>query len=133
MTAAETRFQNDQVRAAQMSMGNNLAAKQALRPETKLSRPNNSPVRRALPSPKMNPTASLAQPMVAPQRPQSPGPSFDDRTKRLLGEIRLEKLLNAPETQDAVTRVNLRDYYNDRDSGPDKGRQILEILSTYDR
>lgn len=127
MTGAETRFENDQKRARQAQLSN-LAAQQSIRPTAHQKR-NVNP--NALTQPRTA-VSSPVMPQTTPQAvPQGQSGSFDPVTDRLIRQVRLEKLISSPEVQDAVSRVNLRDYYHGRNSGPDKGRQVLEILNTY--
>lgn len=132
MTSAETRFDNDRIRAAQAAMGNNLAARNAMRPKHKVNRvlTKTSGVAPQLvqPPPVMPMPNSRRMPVSTPQAlPQS----FDQVTDSLIRQVRLEKLLSSPEAQDANTLVSLRDFWNNRDSGPDRGRQVADILDSY--
>lgn len=131
LKAAQTRFQNDQTRAAQLSMGQNLAARNSLRPT---GRPVNKP-NRTLPAGVVS-QQSIADSAVMSNQvpvsgPQAPAPSFDQTTDRLLKQIRLEKFVSSPEVMDAVSKVNLQNYFNAKAPGPDYGARILDIVNTY--
>lgn len=132
--SAQTRFDNDRTRAAQLAMGSfNQSATDSLRPtggSVNRRRPNRV-LPAGVPSQQSVANQAINTGQTPVSGPQAPAPSFDETTDRLLKQIRLEKFVGSPEVSDAVSKVNLQNYFNGKAPGPDYGARILDIVNTY--
>jgi hypothetical protein len=136
MSGAETRFNNDLKRGAQMQLGpGGMAASTAFRPNSTASKPKGAPVGGPPSSPNGSPPHPLQgqswRPQGAPQAPPAPGGNSSDLVGRLVQELQFEKLLTSPEVHEANELENFRDSMLNREPGPDRGSRVLSRLSSY--
>lgn len=114
-----------------MSMGTNLAARNSLKPKTKphkLARQS----RPAAPIVEGN-RLPFSVPQEAPRppvgRPEAAPPTLDPQVEALMHRASIEKLMESDTVQDAITKVNIKDYYNGRPvGGPQRAPQVMSIV-----
>lgn len=133
MTAAETRFQNDQIRAKQSQMVLP-AAQSALKPEHHdhkqgMGHIQQQPQQRMpMMPPGFKPMYDSPKP-PAPSQPEPRQPSILDNLAR---EVHLEKLISSPEMERANTLVRLRQHLRGRKANPQEtAAEVLGVLSNY--
>lgn len=119
---AVTRINNDQVRAKQMQMPHNQAAQMSLKEQTSEVRKGSNPVGRgSMPSPKgalqnLAPQRGLSLPEPASELANPP--EFDpdqfnkDMEDNILGQVRTEQFLKSPRLKDALTSIQLKEFFN---------------------
>lgn len=132
LKSAQTRFKNDRTEAAKLALGRfNQSAQNSLRPTGGVKRRPNRVLPAGVPSQQSiaSNAISVGQPPIS--GPDAPAPSFDQTTDRLLKQIRLDKFVESPEVMDAVSKINLQNYFNGKVPGPDYGARILDIVNTY--
>ena len=140
--SATTRFNNNQVKAAQGTMPHNAAAQASLRKQSSGSNPRGNPV-----SPTQNPNDLLAPggPMGPQQAnlptggaglPPEAGEGFDpavfqeQQINELVGSIRAQEFINSPRVKDAASSVRLKNFLNNTnpDRKPDSRNLLQQVL-----
>lgn len=140
--SATTRFNNNQIKAAQGAMPFNGAAQASLRKQTSASNPSSAPV-----APTQNPNELLAPggAMGPPQvnlptggagLPPEAGQDFDpavfqeQKINEIIGTIRAEEFINSPRVKDAASSVRLKNFLNNTNPNrrPDSRNLFQQVL-----
>jgi len=61
----------------------------------------------------------------------APDVNVDDKTVQLLKQVSLDRLMGSSEMHDANMLVSLRNHFNGRKSGVDRGAEVMNIMSNY--
>lgn len=140
--SATTRFNNNQVSAAQGSMPLNALAQQSLRKQTSQSKPNGAPLSLTQnpnellgglgpmsPQPSQLPTGG---PGLAPDAAQGFDPAVfqESLLDNLVGTIRTQEFINSPRVKDAAQSVRLKNFFNNTNPNktPDSRNLLQQVL-----
>jgi hypothetical protein len=136
-TPATTRFNNNQIRAAQLSMPHNAMAQASLRRMGNSGNPVGQPV-------SSNPIQNVMQsagpveiPTGGPQMPVEqtvgfdPGVFKDNVLEDLVNQVRTQKFINSPAVKDAMSSVTLRNFFNatNPNAVPDNRSLMRQVLA----
>lgn len=140
--SATTRFNNNQIKAAQGTMPFNEVAQRSLRKQTSRSNPSGNPV-----SPTQNPNELLSPggPMGPEQvnlptggtgLPQEAAEGFDPAVfqeqmlDQVVGTIRAQEFINSPRVKDAASSVRLKNFFNNTNPSrkPDSRNLLQQVL-----
>jgi hypothetical protein len=140
--SATSRFNNNQVKAAQGAMPMNALAQQSLRKQSSKSNPNGMPL---APTQNSNDLLGGAAPM-GPAQAQLPtgGPGlapeaaagFDPAVfqesiiDNLVGKVRTQEFINSPRVKDAASSVRLKNFFNNTNPNrtPDSRNLLQQVL-----
>ncbi len=130
--SADTRFQNDQLRAKQQQQvvpGGELA----FNPAHSKGKPAGPPVSQATnPAPNKTVMPGFRPLYEAPEAPQAPQQTSNPIVDSLTREIHLEKLISSPEMEKANTLVRLRHHLRGRKADPkETAAEVLGVLTNY--
>lgn len=145
-TGAQTRFSNDRVKAAQLTMTQNPSAQSAMKTHSSASKPGGPPAgsSSALPPgtpggppqvpegfvPSSQPTQAppKSRPLKNKPQSQSSNKGKQDEITRMLQNMQMSKFMDSPPVGDAYTKVSLSNQFKGRNPGDNVGRQVLDIL-----
>jgi hypothetical protein len=134
--SANTRFLNDQKRAASQSMGGNIAARSVLKPRVNGANSGGKPpVGRSQPQ---LPMIQAGQPgMGVPQQGNSlPIQPNSDPVGELKQKVDLEMVMRTPKFQSAVTKNRLKEYFQRRNNpnyiDPTPGERVQDMFNLTD-
>jgi hypothetical protein len=115
--SANTRFLNDQKRAASQSMGGNIAARSVLKP-------------------RVNGANSGGKPPVGRSQPQLPMIQAGQPGMGVPQQGNLEMVMRTPEFQSAVTKNRLKEYFQRRNNpnyiDPTPGERVQDMFNLTD-